>query len=171
MPKSQLSENHFLSLLRFYHGRATSSRNFGVFLSDPFFYDHPPCGELSRATDQLKRTVLTSRFPISTGSVTKTSNLANFYGGENLWTDSGWHGNEDDLLKVESKAFSGSSHSQRDLLASLAPEYAEIDTLGTFGAPRKAGGPLLSPGEKPAEAYATSSILQACTKRRNHVNI
>lgn len=99
------------------------------------------------------------------GSVTKTSNLANFYGGENLWPDaSSWKPSDDD-------SGSGSNHKSLDssktflqlrspsgkppfsnnllpspvdagsaedaLLASLSPEYAEIDSLGTFGNGRR----------------------------------
>ncbi|KAK8749719.1 hypothetical protein OTU49_015493, partial [Cherax quadricarinatus] len=69
------------------------------------------------------------------GSVTKTSNLANFYGGENLWPESGWKPTEGD--KPEAKVVNGQGRQDRDLLASLAPEYAEIDSLGTFTAGKK----------------------------------
>ncbi|XP_069939471.1 protein sax-3-like isoform X2 [Cherax quadricarinatus] len=76
-----------------------------------------------------------SKLPALNGSVTKTSNLANFYGGENLWPESGWKPTEGD--KPEAKVVNGQGRQDRDLLASLAPEYAEIDSLGTFTAGKK----------------------------------
>ena len=122
--------------------------------------------------------------------MTKTSNLANFYGGENLWPDaSTWKpGDEDsnagssattsanrqkETTLESSKSFyqlrrspaatgtgpgtvkcsfstnnilastPGDQQSIEDsLLASLSPEYAEIDSLGTFGNSRRYSGYL-----------------------------
>jgi hypothetical protein len=99
------------------------------------------------------------------GSVTKTSNLANFYGGENLWPDSSnWKlSDEDSGDSGNRKSLEGSKtflqlrsptckspfstnllpspvdpgSAEDALLASLSPEYAEIDNLGTFGHARR----------------------------------
>ncbi|KAK4297947.1 hypothetical protein Pmani_029668 [Petrolisthes manimaculis] len=124
------------------------------------------------------------------GSVTKTSNLANFYGGENLWPESGWKPSDGE--KPEGKMRKSGSHGSgsgrgssggggggggggsnssgsgggRDLLASLAPEYAEIDSLGTFTSGKKGvDGDVSS-----AEAYASASVLAACNNRKNKVS-
>lgn len=99
--------------------------------------------------------------PFPPGSVTKTSNLANFYGGENLWPESGWKPCEGD--KAEAKVVNGRGAQDRDLLASLAPEYAEIDSLGTFTSGKK--GEV----DVSAEAYACASVLAACNNRKNKV--
>ena len=114
-----------------------------------------------------------------TGSVTKTSNLANFYGGENLWPESGWKPSDDDPSSTKpsnsnSKNFTMSSECStaqhhEDLLASLAPEYAEIDSLATFGGGRK-GVNMSSDNLESAEAYATASVLTACKNKRNKVS-
>ncbi|XP_037789931.1 roundabout homolog 1-like [Penaeus monodon] len=104
-----------------------------------------------------------SKLPTLNGSVTKTSNLANFYGGENLWPESGWKPSDGD--KPEAKVVNGSGAQDRDLLASLAPEYAEIDSLGTFTSGKK------SEMDISAEAYASASVLAACNNRKNKYNI
>lgn len=122
-------------------------------------------------------------FPSPSGSVTKTSNLANFYGGENLWPESGWKPSDGEkpegkLRKSGSGSGSGSggggggsnssgSGGGRDLLASLAPEYAEIDSLGTFTSGKKGACDDVSS----AEAYASASVLAACNNRKNKVSI
>ncbi|ROT74100.1 Roundabout-like protein 2, partial [Penaeus vannamei] len=103
-----------------------------------------------------------SKLPTLNGSVTKTSNLANFYGGENLWPESGWKPSDGD--KPEAKVVNGSGAQDRDLLASLAPEYAEIDSLGTFTSGKK------SEMDISAEAYASASVLAACNNRKNKVS-
>lgn len=129
-------------------------------------------------------TITCSLLLLLPGSVTKTSNLANFYGGENLWPESGWKPSDGEkpegkLRKSGSGSGSGSggggggsnssgSGGGRDLLASLAPEYAEIDSLGTFTSGKKGAcdGDVSS-----AEAYASASVLAACNNRKNKVSI
>lgn len=102
--------------------------------------------------------------------------MANFYGGENLWPESGWKPGEGE--KSDSKQANGGSSDgsgggsggggvsverNRELLASLAPEYAEIDSLGTFTAGKKGEVDVA------AEAYASASVLAACNNRKNKV--
>ncbi|CAL4130164.1 unnamed protein product, partial [Meganyctiphanes norvegica] len=112
-----------------------------------------------------------SKLPTLNGSVTKTSNLANFYGSENLWPETGWKSGNTE--KMESKMINQNNTCQdQELLASLAPEYAEIDSLGTFNAMKKAE--LLkgeSQDSKSIEvAYASATLLQAHNNRKNKIS-
>ena len=107
--------------------------------------------------------------------------MANFYGGENLWPESGWKpgdGEKGDGKQVNGSGSDGggggggsgggggdSRDRNRELLASLAPEYAEIDSLGTFTAGKK--GEM----DVSAEAYASASVLSTCNNRKNKVSL
>ncbi|KAF2367059.1 Fibronectin type III [Trinorchestia longiramus] len=143
-----------------------------------------------------------TKLPRLNGSVTKTSNLANFYGGENLWPDSSnWKPTEEDSggSGGNQKSMEGSKtfmqlrspsckspfstnllpspvdpgSAEDALLASLSPEYAEIDSLGTFGNTRRCANGSSSTGDlleknssSGAEAYASASILSSCKNVR-----
>ena len=111
--------------------------------------------------------------------MTKTSNLANFYGGENLWPESGWKPSDDDpssakASNTNTKNFTltsecSTAQHHEDLLASLAPEYAEIDSLATFGGRKPSN--LQGDNTDTTEAYATASVLTACKNKRNNVSV
>ncbi|XP_047739528.1 protein sax-3 isoform X2 [Hyalella azteca] len=147
-----------------------------------------------------------TKLPKLNGSVTKTSNLANFYGGENLWPDSSnWKlSDEDSGDSGNRKSLEGSKtflqlrsptckspfstnllpspvdpgSAEDALLASLSPEYAEIDNLGTFGHARRGVNGSSSTGDlleksssSGAEAYASASILSSCKSSRSKASV
>lgn len=122
------------------------------------------------------------------GSVTKTSNLANFYGGENLWSDaSNWKpSDEDSCDNGNQKSLEGSKtflqlrsptskspfsnnllpspvdpgSAEDALLASLSPEYAEIDSLGTFISSRRCVDNQSFQGTESVYIYFRQSLCQ-----------
>ncbi|XP_076043919.1 roundabout homolog 2-like [Oratosquilla oratoria] len=100
-----------------------------------------------------------SNLPTMNGSITKTSNLANFYGGDNLWPETGWKPGE--LDKTEGKVL---PKGESEVRAALAPEYAEIDNMATFSCRKEM---LDSSGDG---GYASASVITARKNRKNKVS-